>query len=103
MSDDWEFINIPHRRWFHYEAFPGFIGPKGRRCIFFQWVYLLLYNTWSYIIDRPVYRTLIEYKISEWLWWCGEIEGRDITGWHHSKTNQFIPASMRSFEEGPPE
>lgn len=64
-NDAWYWVELPHRRYFHYEKFPGFVAPKGRRFIILEWVYMLLFNAWSYIFDKPVCRTLIRFSYGE--------------------------------------
>ena len=61
MTEDFESFEIPVTRYFHYEKFPGLIGPKERRFIFLEWLYLLAFNAWSYIFKKPVHRTLIKF------------------------------------------
>jgi len=51
-------IEIKIKRHFHYEPFPGFIGPEGRRFIFLEWIWMLIFNLNSYIFNRAVCRTL---------------------------------------------
>jgi hypothetical protein len=60
-----EFIDIPKRRWFHYEKFPGFIGPAGRRFIFLEWIWMLIFNTHAYIFNRSVVRTLYRFTFAK--------------------------------------
>lgn len=63
LKHGWEWV-IPKCRWFHYEKFPGFIGPEKRRFIFFEWIWLLIFNTHAYIFNKAVVRTLYRFTFA---------------------------------------